>query len=60
MPCCVTLCCRYKFCIAMENSVRQDYVTEKIWDGLLAGCIPVYLGSSSVRDMLPDPNSFIM
>lgn len=44
----------------MENSVRQDYVTEKIWDGLLAGCIPVYLGSSSVRDMLPDPNSFIM
>jgi hypothetical protein len=44
----------------MENSLRQDYITEKIWDGLRAGCIPVYLGSFSVYDVVPDRNSFIM
>lgn len=58
------LCCgvarRYKFCVTMENSLRQDYVTEKLYDGLVAGCVPVYLGSSSARDMVPDPHSFIM
>jgi hypothetical protein len=52
--------CRYKFCVTMENSLSQDYVSEKIWDGLHAGCVPVYLGSNSVRDMVPDPHSFIM
>lgn len=35
---------RYKFCIAIENSISPDYVSEKIWHGLTAGCIPVYLG----------------
>lgn len=52
--------CRYKFCVAMENSVRQDYVTEKIWDALGAGCIPVYLGFSNARDFVPDPDSYIL
>jgi hypothetical protein len=28
---------RYKFCVAMENSISVDYVTEKIWDALSAG-----------------------
>ena len=44
----------------MENSLRQDYISEKLWDGLVAGCVPVYLGSSSARDIAPDPKSFIM
>lgn len=44
----------------MENSLRQDYISEKIWDGLRSGCIPVYLGSNSVRDVVPDPGSFVM
>ncbi|WIA22407.1 hypothetical protein OEZ85_004713 [Tetradesmus obliquus] len=25
---------RYKFCVAMENSISFDYITEKIWDAL--------------------------
>jgi len=52
--------CRYKFCVAMENSVRHDYVTEKIWDALAAGCIPIYLGSKTARHIIPDPQSIIM
>ena len=51
---------KYKFCVAMENSVRQDYMTEKMWDGLMAGCIPIYMGSSNAPHIIPDPNSVIV
>lgn len=44
----------------MENSVRQDYITEKVWDGLAAGCVPIYLGSKNAPKVVPDPNSIIV
>ncbi len=35
----------YRFAIAYENTTRPlGYVTEKVFDCLRAGCIPVYLG----------------
>ncbi|KAI3634730.1 hypothetical protein MIR68_007111 [Amoeboaphelidium protococcarum] len=50
----------YKVCIAMENSLNRDYVTEKLWDALAAGCIPIYLGAPNViRDFLPHPDAII-
>lgn len=52
--------CRYKYCVTMENSLSADYITEKLWDGLVAGCVPVYLGPKTARDIVPDPHSFIM
>jgi hypothetical protein len=52
--------CRYKFCVTMENSLAHDYVTEKLWDGLAAGCIPIYLGTPSALSMAPDASSIIM
>jgi hypothetical protein len=51
---------KYKFCVAMENSIRQDYMTETLWDGLMAGCIPIYMGSSNAPQIIPDPNSVIV
>lgn len=37
--------CRYRFAIAYENSRRPlGYVTEKVFDCLRAGCVPIYLG----------------
>ncbi len=49
---------QYKFALCYENAVFPGYVTEKIFDALFAGCIPVYLGAPDVTDMLP-PEIFI-
>lgn len=49
----------YRFCIAMENSNRPDYVTEKLWQALNAGCVPIYDGDPNVKDILPDPESIL-
>lgn len=37
----------YRFVIALENSDTKGYVTEKIFDTFLAGCIPIYWGSNN-------------
>ncbi|TDQ19583.1 glycosyl transferase family 10 (putative fucosyltransferase) [Algoriphagus boseongensis] len=39
----------YKFCIAYENSSYPGYVTEKIMDCFIAGCIPIYWGSPCIE-----------
>jgi len=38
----------YKYCLVIENS--SEYLSEKIFDALLSGCIPIYIG--------PDLNSY--
>lgn len=40
---------RYKFVIAYENGVCEDYITEKFWRPLIAGSIPLYFGSPSIK-----------
>ncbi|KAI9620725.1 hypothetical protein H4Q26_013392 [Puccinia striiformis f. sp. tritici PST-130] len=37
---------RYKFTIAFENSNDEDYVTEKYYQALEAGSIPIHLGQT--------------
>lgn len=49
---------RYRFCLALENSIAPDYVTEKMFDPLLAGTVPIYLGAPNVADFVP-PGSYI-
>lgn len=39
---------RYKFVIAIENAMCEDYITEKLWRPLMVGSVPIYLGSPSV------------
>ncbi|CAN0427305.1 unnamed protein product, partial [Pylaiella littoralis] len=45
---------RYKFLLAFENNNRvSDYVTEKVYNGLAAGTLPVYWGADNVDDFVP-------
>ncbi len=41
---------KYKFCIAFENSAKQDYVTEKILNALIANTVPIYWGAPNVGE----------
>lgn len=47
---------QYPFYLAWENSAEEDYVTEKVFDALDAGVVPVYLGAPNAAMFLP-PNS---
>eukprot|EP00933_Yihiella_yeosuensis_P083360 TRINITY_DN97559_c0_g1_i1.p1 TRINITY_DN97559_c0_g1~~TRINITY_DN97559_c0_g1_i1.p1 ORF type:complete len:438 (+),score=67.22 TRINITY_DN97559_c0_g1_i1:57-1316(+) len=44
---------QHKFCLAIENTDHDDYVTEKLWDCLRAGAVPIYRGASNVEHYLP-------
>ncbi|XP_049884480.1 alpha-(1,3)-fucosyltransferase B-like [Pectinophora gossypiella] len=51
---------RYKFMIAIENAVCNDYVSEKLWRALEVGVVPIYYGSPLIRDWLPNNKSAIL
>lgn len=49
----------YYYNLAIENYADNDwYVTEKLWDALLAWCLPIYYGGPAADKLLP-PGSFI-
>lgn len=50
---------RHKFTLAFENSVAFDYVTEKFFDPLVAGSVPVYLGAPNVGEFAPAEHCYI-
>jgi hypothetical protein len=50
---------RYKFTIAYENSHAQGYVTEKFYQPLIAGSVPVYWGAPDITSFAPNSNSYI-
>ena len=61
----VTKCTRqmflkYKFYLAFENSLCEDYISEKTWKSLKEGMLPIVMGPSikNYEQLLP-PNSFL-
>ena len=40
---------KYKFTLAMENAICDDYITEKVWRPLEAGSVPIIFGSSKIK-----------
>jgi len=46
------------FKLVAENVLQPWYVTEKIWNALAEGSVPVYLGPPEVKEMMPE-GSFI-
>lgn len=50
---------QYPFFLAFENSLCPYYITEKLWQPLLVGSIPVYLGTTDVFKLLPHRDAII-
>jgi hypothetical protein len=48
-----SLLAHYRFTLTMENFTYPGYVTEKIFDALAAGSIPVYLGAPDIESFVP-------
>ena len=44
---------RYRFALCFENQVLPGWITEKIFDCLFAGTVPVYWGAPDVLDRIP-------
>lgn len=50
---------KHKFSICYENVTGfNGYITEKIFDCFLAGCVPIYLGAPNIAAHVPE-NTFI-
>jgi hypothetical protein len=50
----------YWLSIAFENAIDPDYVTEKLFQPLIAGSIPVYFGAPNAREYLPDASAAVL
>jgi hypothetical protein len=49
----------YTYNLAIENYADNDwYASEKLWDALLAWCLPIYYGGGAADRLLP-PGSFL-
>ncbi|NJO74070.1 MAG: glycosyltransferase [Leptolyngbyaceae cyanobacterium RM1_406_9] len=49
----------YYYNLSVENYADNDwYVSEKLWDALLAWCLPIYYGGPAADRLLP-PGSFL-
>lgn len=44
---------RYYFSLCFENMAMKGYVTEKIFDCLYAGTIPLYWGAKDISNLIP-------
>ncbi|CAH2053320.1 unnamed protein product [Thlaspi arvense] len=49
----------YKFSLAFENTNEEDYVTEKFFQSLAAGSVPVVVGAPNIQEFAPSPDSFL-
>jgi alpha-1,3-fucosyltransferase 10 len=50
---------RYKFALVLENSIAEDYVSEKFFYALMSGSVPVYRGAPNIAAFAPGGRCFI-
>jgi len=49
----------YRFCLAFENACSDNgYISEKIFDSMFNGCVPIYAGATNIEEVVPK-NTFI-
>ena len=44
---------QYLFSAAMENAICPDYVSEKVFQSLAVGSVPIFLGAPNAKDYVP-------
>lgn len=45
----------FRFSLAFENAETSNgYITEKLFDSMFSGCIPIYIGASNITDFIPE------
>lgn len=49
----------YKFCLAIENSHENYYISEKFYDCILTNTIPIYFGCKNIEQFWPE-NGYIL
>ena len=50
---------RHKFALVLENCLTRDYVSDKFYDALIMGSVPVYRGAPNVAAFAPAEHCFI-
>lgn len=50
---------RYKFALVLENCLAEDYVSDKFFDALIAGTVPVYRGAPNVAAFAPAARCYV-
>jgi hypothetical protein len=45
---------KYNFALCFENMAMKGYVTEKIFDCLYSGTVPIYLGAKDIKSLIPE------
>lgn len=48
----------YTFALVIENANFEFWITEKIWDSMINGVIPIYYGAANITSFIPE-NCFI-
>jgi len=46
---------KYKFVLAFENNILDGYVSEKYWEALQEGVVPIYFGAPDIDKYEPFP-----
>jgi hypothetical protein len=47
----------YKYCLTMENKASKGYMTEKLLNAFMGGCLPIYYGTRGVLEIF-NPKAF--
>ena len=50
----------HRFTFSLENTLSEDYFTEKRWQALLGLSVPVVWDNHNSREMLPDPDAALL
>lgn len=50
----------YKFTFAFENTIVNDYITEKYYQGLISNNVMIYLGSPTIEEISPVQSEKVM